>query len=418
MRELDALKALGVNNLRVLATTQGPDTEPWRVKPATEQWNSATNSSQLNETYMTALDDLIVEAGKREMTVVLMVTNFWFWSGGFAQYVQWHSKPNIPIPYPMNKTDPDATKKYLEYTQDFYKCNNCMKAYDQLAEKIILRKNTVNGVLYKDDVTIMAWELANGPYPGDFPKETTNWIDSACKRIKELDGNHMVAIGNTRITQNNYNESLKLKCIDYATLHIWPENFGWYNPKDNKTFEYAVNNTTDFLKSNVEAIHKQLIEIKDDKPIVVEEFGLARDDRSLQPNSTTQYRDKYFSMLFEAIKGYMDNKQISGANFWGWAGEGRAKNIIWNITDDWIGDPPNEDQGWYSIYDKDSTLNVIRKYTKLFVPSYAIKDHALKWDFWILVCVSAIVVAGGIAIDLIKRTPNKNEEDYLATDND
>src|SRR5437762_2909320 len=33
-RELDRLHALGVNNLRVWAATEGPDSEPWRIVPA------------------------------------------------------------------------------------------------------------------------------------------------------------------------------------------------------------------------------------------------------------------------------------------------------------------------------------------------------------------------------------------------
>ena len=58
-------------------------------------------------------------------------------------------------------------------------------------------------------------------------------------------------------------------------------------------------------------------------------------------------------------------KPIAGANFWAWAGEGRPREAhgIWKPGDDFIGDPPHEHQGWYSIYDKDeSTLKVIMEY--------------------------------------------------------
>lgn len=34
VRELDRLEALGITNLRVLAASEGPADEPWRVQPA------------------------------------------------------------------------------------------------------------------------------------------------------------------------------------------------------------------------------------------------------------------------------------------------------------------------------------------------------------------------------------------------
>ena len=39
---------------------------------------------------------------------------------------------------------------------------------------------------------------------------------------------------------------------------------------------------------------------------------------------------------------------------------------MWKPSDDLIGDPPHERQGWYSIYDTDvSTHQVIKKYSAL-----------------------------------------------------
>ena len=34
IRELDHLKSLGINNLRIMAGSEGPDTEPWRMTPS------------------------------------------------------------------------------------------------------------------------------------------------------------------------------------------------------------------------------------------------------------------------------------------------------------------------------------------------------------------------------------------------
>jgi hypothetical protein len=53
----------------------------------------------------------------------------------------------------------------------------------------------------------------------------------------------------------------------------------------------------------------------------------------------------------------------AGDNFWAWAGEARPEEPggFWSEGDPWIGDPPHEHQGWYSVYDADNTtLDVIK----------------------------------------------------------
>ncbi len=35
--------------------------------------------------------------------------------------------------------------------------------YHDFIETVMMRENTISGVLYKDDPTIMAWQLANEP---------------------------------------------------------------------------------------------------------------------------------------------------------------------------------------------------------------------------------------------------------------
>jgi mannan endo-1,4-beta-mannosidase len=72
--------------------------------------------------------------------------------------------------------------------------------------------------------------------------------------------------------------------------------------------------------------------------------------------------------MFEEVyrRSIEPNSLLSGVNFWAWGGEGRPKKPMgfWKAGDDFIGDPPHEAQGWYSVFDNDSsTIKVIRKYT-------------------------------------------------------
>jgi len=109
---------------------------------------------------------------------------------------------------------------------------------------------------------------------------------------------------------------------------------------------------------------------KRNKPLVLEEFGLARDSLSLDPESPTLLRDLYFRNLFQFIYDTaIHDETISGANFWAFGGQGRpaTNHSGWIPGDDFLGDPAHESQGWYSIYDKDnSTLDIIREFTQKF----------------------------------------------------
>ena len=48
IRELDRLQGLGVTNLRVMAASEGPDTEPWRMAPALQSGPGEYNADVLD----------------------------------------------------------------------------------------------------------------------------------------------------------------------------------------------------------------------------------------------------------------------------------------------------------------------------------------------------------------------------------
>jgi len=424
LRELDTIKGHGITNLRILATSQGPDTEPWRMKPAIEYWDSKLGAPVLNETYLKGMDMLIDECGKRDIDVVIMFNDYWHWSGGFGQYVYWFTGKTGPIPYPANQTDKKGYDTYINFTSEFYVCDKCMEHFEEVAVKIINRKNTVNGLLYKNDPTIMAWQLANEPFPNFKGKEATKWIEKICSAIKKVDNNHMVSIGNTGNEEINYNDTLLIGCIDYCTFHVWAQNAEWYDPKhDNETYDYAVWRATEYIRKNVEGTHKILKELEKnnsaikDKPLVLEEFGLARDKENFFPENSTFYKDKYYEFIFQNVTAYEEKKMTSGVNFWAWAGEGRPPrdHRTWQLGDQWIGDPPHENQGWYSVYNTDTTVNVIRKYADKLNRKYEITNHDLGLDFWLFITVPVVLVSVGIFLDWKLRGNNESPESLIVS---
>jgi len=361
-KELDFLKANGITNLRVLAGVEGSGqiNGVKRVEPPLQPQQGVFDDRQLK-----GLDLLLYEMDKRNMKAVIFLSNNWEWSGGFLQYLNWNGI--LATPDMKRKLNWDELR---DYTSKFYSCTSCMQAYYKQAEHIITRTNTITGKKYSNDPVIMSWELANEPRPmrpsanGDYIK----WISQAAAFIRSLDKNHLITAGHEgeQATDGDlplYEQVHADTNIDYLTIHIWPKNWGWFKAS---TFEQdtgaVMNNTMAYIKK-----HEQVAE-KLNKPLVIEEFGLPRDGQSYSVMAGTTIRDRYYHLYLEEWqKNKATNGVVAGLNFWSFAGEGRPipGQIFWKQGDDYMGDPPMEEQGLNSVFDCDSsTWRVITSFTK------------------------------------------------------
>jgi len=360
-KELDALKAMGVNNLRVLAVSEKSDINS-SVKPAT------TNGfGNYDESLLQGLDYLLVELAKRDMTVVLYFNNFWQWSGGFTQYMSWIDGKPVQDPNVTNDWD-----GFMAKSASFYQSEKAQQEYRATIKKIITRTNTLNGKAYVDDATIMSWQLANEPRPGN--SKTTakqkqiyiDWINGVTAYIKSLDPHHLVCTGSEGLMGSANDAKLFAKAhasknIDYLTYHMWIRNWGWFDKtKPAETWASGLKRGKDYLAVHIEAAKKI------NKPIVLEEFGLDRDMGSYDIKATTQYRDKFYQEVFNVLLPRMQKGEpIAGYNFWAWNGAGRStrSNYWWQEGDDLNGDPPQEQQGMYGVFDTDtSTIAIIKEF--------------------------------------------------------
>ena len=354
VRELDFLKEAGVLNLRLMASGEGPKTEPFRITPTLQE-----SVGDWNENVLTGLDFVLAEMGKRNMKGVLCLNNFFYWSGGMAQYVSWFTGEEIPYP------EEHSWDAYMRFSARFYTLPKATKLYYDLVEKLVSRKNTITNVLYVNDPTIMSWQLANEPREFGHDKKYFKWVKKSSDLIRKLDKNHLICIGNEGILDNlvgsTYKKTAALKNINYLTVHLWPENWGWYAPKNpDESFETTRRKSIAYLEKNAEVSRSVL------KPIVLEEFGLARDGGSYEASAAVNMRNKFYQFLYETTLGN-PNSPYRGMNFWAIGGEGRPRQpeTFWQAGDDYIGDPPHEKQGWYSVYFTDSsTFEWLKKVQK------------------------------------------------------
>ena len=359
IRELDELQALGVTNLRILAASEADVEMKYAVHPALQ-----TAPGVYNEDLWKGLDFLLSEMEKRNMRAVVVLGNFWTWSGGFAQYLKWAGEGKIPYP----QEEGTFWKNFSDYSKQFYFNDKAQEMMNNHIKKVILRKNSITGKIYKKDPTIMSWQLANEPRGYDVSSEYVKWIRKTAAYIKKLDNHHLVCLGTegntatseagTNVFRDNNDPN-----VDYITMHIWVQNWGWFTMDDGeKSYNDALEKVESYWTKHVEAAK----ELK--KPIILEEFGIARDSSSYNPSSTTIWRDKFYDYIFDKVVNSINEKGfVKGLNFWVYSGEGRPKNHgeFWQIGDTIIGDPAHELQGWYSVYNTDkTTLDIIKKYSQ------------------------------------------------------
>lgn len=202
----------------------------------------------------------------------------------------------------------------------FYTDDLVLAAYRNYVAMIINRKNTYTGKLYKDDTTIMAWELANEPHTSDAYERKRglrvgelvfNWLKQMAAFVKSLDPNHLVSSGeegyrcDSQSDRHNWvNDGLKgidftrniqqIADLDFATLHIYPDNWGM--SYDDRQWVFA-----NFIDDRV-----RIVFAANDgrgKPVVLEETGYRK-----------SYGDR--DRLLAEIYAHANQAQLAGTMVW------------------------------------------------------------------------------------------------------
>lgn len=353
-KELDFLKSIGVDNLRVLVGADGENGVKTRVQPSLQ-----TAPGVYNDTILAGLDYFMNELRQRNMTAVLYLNNSWEWSGGYSVYLQWSGHGDAVVPAV------DGWPAYMEYVQQFQQSDNAKALFANHVKYIVSRTNRYNQIKYVDDPTIMSWQVGNEPraFSNKNKEPFARWMADVAAQIKSLDPNHMVSSGSEGSAGCEDDIVLYEKIhadsnIDYLNIHIWPYNWGWVKADSlMELLPQAKVKTKDYIDKHL------VIAEKYRKPIVLEEFGFPRDGFQFSKNVKTTARDAYYSYVFDLIRQDREKGGLfAGCNFWAWGGLAKQTtgHVFWEKGDDYTGDPAQEQQGLNSVFATDSTTEIIK----------------------------------------------------------
>ena len=267
-RELDAMKRMGIDNLRILVGSDGERGVKTKVEPTLQ-----VRPGVYNDTILAGLDYLLMEMGRRGMVAVLYLNNSWEWSGGYGFYLEHAGLGRQPRPDDVG---------YPAFMQAMAKYADCEKAHQLFYDHvrfILGRTNRYTGRRYVDDPAIMSWQIGNEPraFATDALPAFERWIGEAAALIRSLDGNHLVSIGSEGSwgCENDYGVWERIcadRNVDYCNVHLWPYNWSWVRPDHLvEDLPKACENTRDYIERHLDICSRI------NKPLVMEEFGYPRD---------------------------------------------------------------------------------------------------------------------------------------------
>ena len=353
-RELDEMKRMGIDNLRILVGSDGERGVTTKVEPTLQ-----VQPGVYNDTILAGLDFLMQELGKRKMLAVLYLNNSWEWSGGYGFYLQ-HAGAGV-APRPNEAGYP----AFMNFVAQYASNEKAHQLFYDYVRFILGRTNRYTGLRYMDDPAIMSWQIGNEPRA--FAKEQLpafeKWLSEASALIRSIDPNHLISIGSEGSwgCENDYDCYERIcadKNIDYCNIHLWPYNWSWAR-QDHliEDLGVACKNTKDYIDRHL-AICERL-----EKPLVMEEFGYPRDGFKFTPGSPTRGRDGYYKYVFSLVADNAEQGgKFAGCNFWGWGGFAKPRHEQWQVGDPYTNDPAQEAQGLNSVFACDkSTLRVVRQ---------------------------------------------------------
>jgi hypothetical protein len=183
---------------------------------------------EFNEEAFRAMDLALALAQEYGIRVIVPLVNNWQWMGGRPDYAAFRGKGE----------------------DDFWSDRQLIDDFKKTIGFVLNRSNTVTGVKYRDDKTILAWETGNEL------QNTPEWALEIGAYIKSIDSNHLLIDGFHAIHSEGHD--------------VWVQDYSMTSPHfdlvNTHHYEPTSMDTVRNLKKTVEMTGRQ-------KPLFLGEFG-------------------------------------------------------------------------------------------------------------------------------------------------
>jgi mannan endo-1,4-beta-mannosidase len=294
------------------------------VNPAVPTWVRV--GERHREDVLRGLDWALAEAAKHGLDLLL----------AFGDY--WHTTAEI-----VRECAPEDAETE-DADRAFFSRESCRELFKWHVRTILTRNNTFTGVTYSTTPNVFGWNLMNEPRCRGCDDALQDWIDDMAAYVKAFDSNHMLTVGEegfyahdssseggaaanpaawAATTGQDFIRNHASKHIDFATIHVWRDNWAVYSP--NVRF-----NAQRFTRNWI-ATHERDCRTKLRKPLLIEEFGAApggvralsrvsrgvsRTASFLEERDVEDYYRALLSQVYRSIASD-DGKFVRGALFWG-----------------------------------------------------------------------------------------------------
>ncbi|KAL4422049.1 hypothetical protein ABPG77_004865 [Micractinium sp. CCAP 211/92] len=358
--------AAGLNVVRTFAHTTETK-HPLQVEPGV-----------YDEAVFRGLDVVIAEAERAGLRVILSLADNWKRRGGVDEYVDWsETAPPRDEQFPpvVDSSGDVSTEGYTPEQRAyenrrkslFFKDEGCRHMYKDHMRTVLERRNTVSGRAYKDDPTILGFNLLNELRCSSYEVPgctdlVTKWVLEMAQHFKSLDQRHLLTVGSEgfwgeRDAMRSLNPGMPvsdwaskagqdwianhaLPQIDFAAYHIWSDN--WAN--HNATFHRL------WVDQHVEDCKTML-----KKPCLLEEFG-----KKLPPGNTrngaptasaiSELRDPLYENMYSTVEAGIAQ------------GTPQAGSLFWRLgTDAFMRNWPGE----YGVLPEHSTFKLVTRHAQL-----------------------------------------------------
>jgi mannan endo-1,4-beta-mannosidase len=251
-------------------------------------WNSTSRTMGINDgdNGIGKIDYVVAAAARRHLKLLITLLDYWAYIGDMPQMNAWYGS--------------------IDQTGFFFSDPRTIADYKAWAHYLIQHVNSLTGLEYRQDPTILGWELMNESHAR--PALRQSWTEMMSAYIKSLDPHHLVSSGEDYLARDEFS----IPSIDFVTWHGYP-----------KYYDLTPEAFNTLIRQNCGLAARY------HKPVLLEEFGYARNNRN--PTQAQAYQTWLKTMAGDA-------------NCAGW--------LVWSlVAQQDSGHYPDDTGEWFDIHD-------------------------------------------------------------------